>query len=123
MALVTQLVTVSGILLVTLVPRPAEADSSGSCSATGSIAGCLGDRNGTIDLSGEIRRRGRQGDQGLPGRSRGVDVEAAAATAYCADAAANQAAATTALPEIVPLCGFAPPAGGAGAPPNQSEVL
>lgn len=124
MAVVTLLATISGVVLVTLIPHPVAADSGGSCSATGSIAGCLGDRNGTIDVGGEIHRRGRQGHDSRPDDAGATNLEAEATTAYCADAAANADAATTvgALAEIVPLCGFAPRRG-VVAPPSQDQVL
>src|SRR5690348_17694884 len=96
MALVIRLITIGGVLLVTMIPVPGLADSNGSCSATGSIAGCLGDRDGTIDVSGEVRRRGRQGQQSRPHAPTAIASEAAATAAYCADAAANANATTTA---------------------------
>lgn len=119
MALVIRLITIGGVLLVTMIPVPGLADSNGSCSATGSIAGCLGDRNGTIDVSGEVRRRGRQGQQSRPHAPTAIASEAAATAAYCADAAANANATTTvaASAEIVPICGFVPLRGSA-APPS-----
>jgi hypothetical protein len=124
MALVTRLIVISGVFLVTMIPRPAMADSDGSCSATGSIASCLGNRNGTIDVSGEIHRRGRQGRGARSDAAPAVAPEAAATAAYCADAVANANAATTAaaFADIVPLCGFAPPQG-AVAPPSRDQVL
>ncbi len=123
MAVVTRLITISGVVLVSLIPHPGAADSGGSCAATGSIAGCLGDRDGTIDVSGEIRRRGRLGHESRPDDAR-ANLEAEATAAYCADAAANAAAATTdaVVAEIVPLCGFAPRRG-VVAPPSQDQVL
>jgi len=124
MALVIRLITIGGVLLVTMIPVPGLADSNGSCSATGSIAGCLGDRNGTIDVSGEVRRRGRQGQQSRPHAPTAIASEAAATAAYCADAAANANATTTvaASAEIVPICGFVPLRGSA-APPSPGQVL
>ena len=85
MAVVTLLATISGVVLVTLIPHPVAADSGGSCSATGSIAGCLGDRNGTIDVGGEIHRRGRQGHDSRPDDAGAINLEAEATTAYCAE--------------------------------------
>jgi hypothetical protein len=103
-----------GIPLVTLVlavftsAPPAVADD-GDCSATGSIASCLGEKNGTIDVTGQERRQGRLGTGGRS-RQGQPNLEAAAMVAFCQDAAANATAATTAaaFTEIVPLChGFA----------------
>jgi hypothetical protein len=124
MASVTRLITIGGVVLVTMIPCSAAADADGSCSATGSIAGCLGDRNGTIDISGEIYRGGRQGHESRPDAASAISPEAVATAAYCADAAANASAATTtaAFAEVVPLCGFAPSRGRV-APPSQDQVL
>jgi PKD domain len=125
MALVTRLVTIGGVLIVvSLFPGSAEADSNGSCSATGSIAGCLGYMNGTIDVSGELHRRGRSGYESHPVGDKAIDLEATAAAAYCADAAANASNGPAAGPiaDIVPLCGFAP-AVGRIAPPSPGQVL
>ena len=96
----------------------------GGCSATGSIAGCLGEKNGTIDVTGEERQRGQKGSVGVEARSSGkASAEAIAMAAYCRDAAANASAAATAaaFTEIVPLCqGLAalPPA-----PPTRAQVF
>jgi hypothetical protein len=121
MALVTRLITIGGVFLVTMIPLPALADSNGSCSATGSIAGCLGDRNGTIDISAEVRRRDRRGQESRPHATTATASEAAATAAFCADANAN-AASADGLPPIEALCGLLPVAG-VGAVPGRVEVL
>jgi hypothetical protein len=115
---------VSGIVSALLVPGAAAADDGGGrCSATGWIAGCLGAKNGTIEVSGEKRRTGKDGSEASVNRTEPVDLEAAAIAAYCADAANDGAAsAVAAVTEIVPLCGFAG-APRAAAPPTQGEVL
>ena len=119
-------ITLVTVVLVSVVLAPARqalADDGG-CSATGSIAGCLGDKNGTIDVTGEQRRRGHQESVARPrsGTTARPDAAAIAMAAYCRDAAANASAATTAaaFTEIVPLChGIAPlPA----APPTRDQV-
>jgi hypothetical protein len=125
-----RLIPASAALTAVMLLSPAYLAASravaddGGCSATGSIAGCLGEKNGTIDVTGEQRRRGRNGTTGIASRkSSQASAEAIATAAYCRDAAANATAAPTAaaFTEIVPLChGLAPlPA----APPTRDQVI
>jgi PKD domain len=125
-----QRLALTSIVLASLALAPLSAWGSpvdpkdDDCSASGSIASCLGKKNGTIDVTGEERRQGREGSPGhrVARQVSEVDVEAAAAAAFCLDAAANAAAASTAaaFTEIVPLChGIAAlPA----VPPTQDQV-
>lgn len=80
--------------------------SDGDCSATGSIATCLGAQNGTIDVSGEKRR---SQDSATPGtRNNQLSPEGIARAAFCRDATDNAVASGGAPQAVVDICrGFA----------------
>jgi PKD domain len=114
----------AGFVAATIIVAPvasAVADSGSGCSAAGSIAGCFGGRNGTIDITGAIHHRT---PPKKPTHSAGTHqaAEVDAVDAYCADAQANASAATAGTAEIVPLCGFASVGLGAAPVPGRDEV-
>jgi PKD domain len=126
LALASLSAVASAMFVVAAMASQALAEGNGSCSATGSIAGCLGDRNGTIDVTGQLREKGNEGSsKGGEAASTQRNSEAQAMSAYCADAAANasEAGAAAAMPEIVPLCGFVGLPAAAAAPPTAVQVI